>query len=287
MKKISLILLLSLLFQVLSAQNTDSLPKKHLKRDLIIVSSLYTGSMIALNHLWYKENQRTAFHFFNDNEEWFQVDKAGHSYSSFHITKWSFEYFKHYGLTDNQSLLYGTLTSFLMMTPIEWMDGYAASYGASAGDLSANLSGSLLFILLKKLDFENQVRFKYSFFRSGLAEIRPEVLGSNITEELLKDYNSQSYWLSFDFPKNWEIIPEWINTSIGYGAYGMIHAREEVNALNGFESYRRFFLGLDLNLSEIKTRRPWQKNILSVINIIHIPAPVLEISGKGVKAVIR
>jgi len=38
----------------------------------------YGGALIALNAAWYAKFPRSGFHFFNDNAEWLQVDKAGH-----------------------------------------------------------------------------------------------------------------------------------------------------------------------------------------------------------------
>ena len=39
----------------------------------------YTGTMVVLNNLWYKDYPRSSFHWFNDNQQWLQMDKMGHA----------------------------------------------------------------------------------------------------------------------------------------------------------------------------------------------------------------
>src|SRR5450432_1856478 len=51
----------------------------------IAISNLaaYSLILIGLNTDWYANYPRSSFHFFNDNEEWLQVDKVGHMYSAY------------------------------------------------------------------------------------------------------------------------------------------------------------------------------------------------------------
>jgi hypothetical protein len=37
---------------------------------------------------------------------------------------------------------------------------------------------------------------KFSFHTTQYAQYRPNVLGSSLAEQILKDYNGQTYWLS-------------------------------------------------------------------------------------------
>ena len=43
----------------------------------------YGGAMIGLYSLWYKKYPQSKFHFFNDNQEWLQVDKVSHAYGAY------------------------------------------------------------------------------------------------------------------------------------------------------------------------------------------------------------
>jgi len=46
------------------------------------VGATYTGFSIALYNTWYKKFDQSEFHFFNDWNEWNNVDKAGHIYTA-------------------------------------------------------------------------------------------------------------------------------------------------------------------------------------------------------------
>ena len=100
---------------------------------------------------------------------------------------------------------------------------------------------------------------------------------------MLKDYNGQTYWLSFDihaFAKESK-FPKWLNLAVGYGAQNMVFARDGSNAANGFNSFRQYYLGLDFDLSYIKTDKKWLKTILFLLDGFRLPAPALEMSKNG------
>ncbi len=62
----------------------------------------------------------------------------------------------------------------------------------------ANAAGSGLFFMQQKAWNEQRIKIKWSFHETSLASQRPNLLGSGLLEELLKDYNGQTYWASFD-----------------------------------------------------------------------------------------
>ncbi|WP_448529330.1 DUF2279 domain-containing protein [Raineya sp.] len=264
----------------LSAQ--DTLPKPFHKKRLYWVigagGTAYAGSLILLNEAWYKNNPRTSFHFFNDNPQWRQIDKIGHAYSAYHISRASTELFEWTGLQRKKAILWGAITSQILMTPIEVFDGFSASYGASWGDLLANFSGALLWWGQGQLWQEPHLHFKFSFSQSPYAPLRPAVLGKNLPEQILKDYNGQTYWLSADLAYFTKIknFPSWLNLAIGTGASEMVFAREPENNANGFHSFRRIFLGLDFHLQNIPTKNRFLKKVFWTLGTIRLPAPALE-----------
>jgi hypothetical protein len=65
--------------------------------------------------------------------------------------------------------------------------------GASSGDIIANASGTALFVSQELLWKEQ--RITPNFFHTRHAQYRPNVLGA-LAEQILKDYNGQTYWLS-------------------------------------------------------------------------------------------
>jgi len=284
------LLTISLLLFTLNAhgQENDSTlrqpDKKKINRFIIAGGLAYGTAMIALNELWYKNDPRVKFHFFNDNEEWYKLDKMGHSLSSYHISEISYTAFERAGYTREKALVAAGLTSFLLMTPIEWLDGYSPAYGASLGDIAANTIGFTVF-MTQTLIFKKQLlNIKYGFWPSPYASLRPSVLGKSIPEQMLKDYNGQTFWLSIDLHEAIsDKIPHWLNLGIGYGANEMVHAREQTNLDNGYYSYRQWYLSIDPDFSHVRTKNKLLKAGIGFLKIIRIPAPSLEFSQKSLK----
>ena len=261
----------------------DTLNKKRLYWIVGSSSVAYGGLMLALNEAWYKNQPRTSFHFFNDNPQWKQIDKVGHSYSAYHFSRASTEAFLWSGMNKKKAVLWGAISSQFFMTPIEIFDGFSAEYGASWGDLVANFSGGLLWWGQYQIWEDERLHFKFSFSPSSYAALRPNVLGKNFAEQILKDYNGQTYWISVDlykfFPE--KKIPKWLNLALGKGANAMVFARDEENRLNGFEAYRQYYLGLDIHLGNIPTKSKFLKKLFWALGTIRLPAPALSYSQNG------
>ncbi|MEQ8925324.1 MAG: DUF2279 domain-containing protein [Fulvivirga sp.] len=273
-KRYILLVVLSLSFSKTFSQDST---RNRLKPLLIASSATYATSLILLDQLWYADFEREGFHFFNDNKEWKQVDKVGHFYSAFHISSASYKLLRWAYQEENKSVFWGSIASVIALTPIEIFDGFSAEYGASYGDIIANTAGGLLFYGQQKAWGEIRIHPKYSFNRSEYAELRPEILGKNLNEELLKDYNAQTFWLSVDLSKFNTKFPKWLNIAFGYGAQDMVFANDESNKSAGFNPQRQFYLGLDLDLNEYKTRSKTLNTLIYFVNMIKIPSPTLEL----------
>ena len=271
------------------AQNTiehfltpsDSLNAKRKNSLFIAEASAGTAALIGLNQLWYADYPRSNFHFINDNADWLQMDKVGHFYATYHIGRFGAEMLQWTGATKKQQLLYGSGLGFAFLTVVEVFDGFSAEWGASTGDLIANASGTALYVTQELLWKEQRITPKFSFQTTSYAAIRPEVLGSNLPENILKDYNGQTYWLSVNLHSFFtdSKIPKWFNLALGYGADGMLSGNGKFSGVNdGFDiqKKRQFYLSLDVDLTKIETKSPILKTFFSVFNTIKIPAPTLE-----------
>lgn len=265
--------------------DSTQINKKRLNTVLLGTGITYGASLFVLNEAWYKEQGKTGFHFFNDNAQWNQLDKIGHFYSAYQLSSIGKQLFLWTNMSEKKSAIWGSVMSQAIMIPIEIMDGYASEYGFSWGDIAANLLGSGFFLSQELLWKDQRIKAKFSFHRTEYADLRPEVLGEGIFEELLKDYNGQTYWLSFDLyglgnlnPK----IPKWLNIAVGYGAEGMVYGRENENNDFGYTSYKQYFIGIDFDLSHIQSRNKAVKTLLFVADMIKFPAPTLEFKNKGV-----
>lgn len=280
------LLIMILIPALASGQETDSTRNVNKKRLRLITlggTVAYGISLVGLSHLWYSDSERQSFRFFNDNAEWKQVDKFGHFFSAYYFSYGTSKALRWSNVEQTKANLVGSLVGFGVLLPIEILDGFSAAYGASAGDLAANAAGSAFFLAQSHLWGEPRIHPKFSFHRTRYAKLRSSLLGGDLTSEVLKDYNGQTFWLSFDIDK-FIRFPRWLNLAAGYGAEGMVHARDLQNIEAGYDKpYRQYYLSIDFDLTSIKSRSKAINTLLFVANMIKIPAPALEFSHKGVR----
>ncbi|WP_229969727.1 DUF2279 domain-containing protein [Pontibacter harenae] len=265
----------------------DSTVTQPSKPRLILLGSGFTAGyasmLITLNKAWYQNQERTNFHFFNDNNQWKQLDKAGHFWSAFHQSRAGIDLLRWAGVPEKKAVIYGGLTGIVLQTPIEIFDGYQSDYGASVGDLIANTVGSAAVVAQELAWQEVRIMPKFSFHTTQYAAARPNVLGSTTAEQILKDYNGQTYWLSVNlgaFLKEESRYPKWLNIAVGYGAEEMVYNHEPSNRAMGFQAYRQYYLSPDLNLMHFKGRSKVLNTALYLLSTIKIPAPTLAYSNR-------
>lgn len=273
----------TLFAQTSDSVNTSQVNKKRLKAVIIGSSSAYVGSMIGLSKVWYSNYDKQSFHFFNDASEWKQVDKAGHFYSAFQLSNIASRTLQWSNLPKKKSAKIGAIASFIMMSGIEVLDGFSAGYGASASDLFANAAGPAFYLGQNLIWNEVRIYPKFSFHRTDFPAARPDVLGSGLTQEIIKDYNGQTYWLSIDMDK-FISFPKWINLAVGYGAEEMTYANDAQNRAIGYDPNRQFYLSLDFDLTAVRAKSKFVRGLIFFANMIKLPGPTVGFSRKGTKA---
>jgi hypothetical protein len=271
---------------------TDTLaPVNYKKRRVILISSgsaFALGSLAYLNQAWYSQYSSGKFHFFNDNAEWLQMDKAGHAFTTYQTGRMMMDAFHWAGYSKNKQLFVGGCLGFGYMTAIEIMDGFSSGWGFSWGDELANLLGTAGAVSQQAFWGEQRMQLKFSFAQSGLAKYNPSLLGETVYTQVLKDYNAQTLWLSVNpsaFMKKSTRFPKWLSFAFGYSAYGMLggHANnfvvtDEQGRVLKIERARRYYFSVDVDLTRIKTRSRFLKGLFSVVNILKFPAPALQFS---------
>jgi hypothetical protein len=281
---------------IINRTETRNYPDK--KRIWIVGGSqvaLWTGSFIALNQAWYADYPKQDFHFFNDWKEWQQMDKAGHVWTSYQISRLSGDMWKWTGIKERKAIWLGGISGVAYLSIIEILDGYSAEWGFSTGDMLMNITGSGLYVAQQLAWKEQRIQLKMSYYpysyEPGDLERAKDLFGESIAEKILKDYNAQTYWLSANlrsfFPDS--RIPSWLNLSLGYNARVMLGGTENIwtdeagNTIDrsDLERYRRFFLSVDVDLTKIKTRSKFLRSVFSVVNMVKIPAPALEWDNRG------
>ena len=295
--KFSLLLFSLFIFNVVSAQDTTAVkislfeysPEYSKSRARLVMYGTaggYVISMSGLYTLWYRNSASSSFHLFNDNHEWLQVDKAGHAVTSYFVGKTFFNLMKWSGFSENKATWYGGSVGFLYLTGVEMFDGFSRDWGFSTGDMIANTTGAALFIGQQYFWNEQRIILKYSFHKTEFADYRPDVLGEGLNEQMLKDYNGQTYWMSANissFIKSENNFPKWLNFAAGYGAEGMTGGFANIRGdVPEFERYRQYYLSFDVDLSRIPIKKGFAKSLLSTINFIKIPFPAVEFNSKGI-----
>jgi len=282
LKKIAALCLVLLFSDLVFAQH-DTLNLKRLKTVIIAESVGYTGVMLGLNQLWYKNEPRSSFHFFNDNKEWNQMDKIGHGTTAYYVGKAGYDVLKWSGVSRKKSIFYGGSLGLFFLTSVEIFDGYSSAWGFSWGDVAVNTAGSGLFIAQQLAWNEQRVLLKYSFHRSNYWQLRPKALGENITQNAIKDYNGQTYWLSINIAsflgKNNQ-FPKWLNLALGYGADGMLGAFNN-NLFPNYKRQRQYYISLDVDLTRIKTKSKFLNTVLGTFGFVKFPFPTIEFNTKG------
>jgi len=249
---------------------------------------LYSATMIGFSSMWYADYPKSDFHFFDDAKEWQQVDKAGHFMAAYYLNNAEAGMYNWCGVDKKKALwLSGTMGTIFLMS-IEVFDGYSAEWGASAGDIAANIGGRLLSIGEELMWEEQRVKVKFTYHPTDFAEYDPDLLGSGGMESLFKDYNGQSYWLSANiasFLSEESKFPPWLNIAFGYGAEGMVGGFENPEMIDGvplsFPRYRQYYLSLDADLSKIPTKSAFLRFVFQTMGFIKIPFPALEYNSLG------
>lgn len=290
--------------------NTLSVKQKVIRKSILLgTTGAYTAvSLIGLNQIWYKQYASSKFHFFNDNNEWCQMDKLGHTFTTYNTAREIYRAMLWAGYNNKQSIFIGEAYGTAYMTAIEIMDGFSSGWGFSWGDEVANISGSALFTLQQYYWHEQRIHFKFSFHQDYYSGIRPSELGTSFGSQIIKNYNGQTYWLSISpasFCKKETKFPKWIAFALGYGAADMVSGQSNVivysngetatnpiknqsivygasGAPSYFYQYRQYYFSLDVDFTKIKTKSKFLQSVFSVFNGFKVPFPAVEFSKHGV-----
>ena len=276
------ILIFTIIVDYSFAQEENRLDSTQKKNIILNTTALGATSLsyYGLYDLWYKKYPQTSFHFFNDLEEWNYIDKAGHIYSSYQVARKSHLFLVKKDIENpvEKSCFY----SLFFMLGIEVLDGFSKEWGFSNYDLLSNFIGTGIFYFQEKKFKRQLLKLKFSSHLSPYAIYRPSLLGENVSQRIFKDYNGQTYWLTFDLNNKIQErlkVFKYLNFSLGYSIDGFVGARNNniLNCANCNEINRQsqLLLSIDLDLSEIKTKNRALQLLLNSFSIIKFPAPTI------------
>lgn len=257
----------------------------------------YAGTLVILNEAWYKNYPRRGFTSFDDSKEWLQMDKIGHGWSAYNLSRGSAKAWKWAGFSDRQSDIIGSSSGFAFLTVIEFLDARSTRWGWSWSDIAANTVGTGLYLSQQLAWNEQRIQFKFSFHRKNydddqLNDRTDQLFGKSWYERMLKDYNGQTYWFSANLKSFFKEskLPAWFNIAIGYGANGMYGGFENLGRdgignitfdRRNIPRVRQFYISPDIDLTKIKSNKRWVRTVLLMLNTFKIPAPALMINSKG------
>lgn len=313
------LLLLGSLICGVNAQDSEKIPffkpaesfnKGRFWTSAAIGATAYTGLMIGLNEAWYKGYERSEFHTFNDWGEWNNMDKMGHLFTAYTYSNWAFQGAKWTGMNRRKAMWTGAGIGFFLQFSVEMLDGYSTKWGFSWSDIAFNTLGSAMMVAQELAWKEQRIVVKMSSFPTSypstviysvdgghsttLSDRAYSLFGESAIERFLKDYNTQTIWVSANvhsFIKNNDNkFPKWINIAVGYGSGNMYGGFEnewfeddvfyELDDKE-YPRHQQFYLSLDLDLTRIKTKSHFLKTLLFMANSIKIPAPAVEFNTLG------
>ncbi len=273
----------------------DHINKKRLTGVTVGTVGVYSAFMAIVGVEWYGKQPNGKFHWFSDEKEWNQIDKAGHFFVPYFTTTFTYNMLRWSGMKNTPAALTAGAFGFLSLAAIEIPDGMSNKYGASWSDLVFNFGGAALATTQYLIWKEQRITIKYSLHavdypKGELRDRANELYGSSFGEKILKDYNGITTWVSFNlYSFNHNIKPKWLNIAFGYGAgnmyggfenkwtdkNGVYHDRSDI------KRYRKFFISLDADFTKFKPNSKAGKMVLGILNIVKLPMPALEFNTLG------
>jgi len=258
-----------------------------------ISNAAYISTMVGVSKLWYSQFDKTSFHFIKDGKNWKQMDKMGHTWTAYTETVLLQDLYEWTGLNKKKATILAAISATIYQGSIEILDGQSAAWGASWGDLAANTIGVGMAAGQNLIWNEQKILIKYSAHKIDYNNLPDELrtraedlYGNSFAERMLKDYNGQTYWLSFNPFEQSTKWPAWLNLAVGTGIDQVYGATSNVWVKDDFTydyshilPRREFYLALDINLTKIQTPYAWLNFILHSLNSIKIPSPTLVFSN--------
>ena len=153
------------------------------------------------------------------------------------------------------------------MTTIEILDGFS---NFKPSDIGFNELG-LVYMYFKNIILNHKFLNLSFFHQTRFAEQRPV---GRISLNLLKDYNGQTYWISFSpnqiGVQQW---PDWLMLSFGHSIRGRL--KGDAPSYQGVTSHRELLFSLDLDLSKLEVKSKLLKGLCEALNTLKIPFPAL------------
>ncbi len=207
------------------------------------------------------------------DEDWFQedtkyggADKLGHVYSTY---LWSLGFsslYEYWGMKEEDSIIYGPLTSWVFQGLMEVGDSFSESQGFSYEDMIANTIGAGFYYLREKYpSVKEKVDFRLEY-----------VPNFSSKGDIFTKYDSMKYILALKF-NGFESMDDnflkYAELQLGYFTRGY-----ESGGL--YEQEERIgYIGIGLNVSEVLKEMGWLKTS-KIFNYYQLPYTYIPFSNE-------
>lgn len=223
---------------------------------------------------WWNEGT-TNFHIYYNYTYIDNVDKVGHLYGGILFTECFGVGLRWAGLNEESSLLYGGIISTLIYTGVELKDGFAPTWGFDPLDLGASVIGAFYPYTQAKIPFLKNFNFKWSYYPSNSIYYNNMNKQSRNNQFFNDDYEGQTFWLTANLKnlmpqKINSFLPDFLNLALGISVE---------NLADPLNKHRVLILSPDIDITKlIQTDSGILKEILRLLNYIHLPLPAIRIS---------
>jgi len=272
----ALLILASLLRPCRDAHAQDTSDVKPLR--LAIVSGVTLGTIVGVHiyqqNAWW-QGPRAPFRFENDWVYALNVDKLGHMYAGYFLSR-MFKYTLSWtGFSEHTSTFFGSVLGFSYQMYVEVEDGFHRVYGFSPGDAFFNMIGATIPLAQWTFPVLRNFSLKYSYWPSQ--EYKAE-LREGQAKTFLDDYEGTTVYLGVDphfmMGKSLsDAVPAWLGVAFGIGA-------RNLDESGGGD--RQFTIALDYNFSRIETESDFLRTIFTLLDFFHLPAPGIRFEGNRV-----
>jgi uncharacterized protein YfiM (DUF2279 family) len=296
----------------------DSLHRPRVRAAAIGAGIAYPVAMTGLWQAWYANYPTGRFRVFNDMQEWGQMDKMGHWFSTYQEARLGWNLARWAGFSNRRSAWIGFGLGQLVQTSFEVMDGFSEQWGFSWGDVGFNTLGAAMFTAQQIAWKEQRVTMKMSgwpvryddtaiepYRGTGppvtLSQRAADLYGTGPINLFLKNYNTLVVWTSVNprsfMPEKAAWMPRWLNVAVGMGADNLFAGfgyewQADKNCQGpdctayrvdpaAYPRTRQWMLSLDVDLTRIPVKNRYLRTLLHTVNIFKVPAPALVWSDRG------
>lgn len=184
--------------------------------------------------------------WFASNAKYGGADKLGHMYSSYILSLGFSSLFEYWGMSEEESLSYGPLTSLVLHGMMEAGDSFSESQGFSYEDLLMNTLGAAFYY----------IREKHPAVKETLDFRLEYVPDFNSDQDIFTQYDSMKYLMALKFSgfESMEDTPmKYFELQVGYYTRGY----EDHDAYSTKE--RVVYAGIGINSSEVLKALGWTK----------------------------